>query len=484
MDHARGHPVQSGAEAAGRHVLSVAAEYAPLVKVGGLADVAGALPGQLRVQGWEMLTLLPRYGVLAEMSADWPEIHAAPDFFGGRGAVRMGRHGQDVLLLLDAPHLFGRPGTPYGNDGADWPDNPRRFAALACMGAALAQGAGGWHPQILHAHDWHAALAPCLLRRAGSPVKTVLTIHNAAFQGVVDYGTAETLGLPAGWLGPDLDHYGHVSLLKGGILCADAVTTVSPRYAWELLQPETGMAMDPYLRSRGDRFRGILNGVEAAPRPPAARVLAAKHRARAALLFEFGLTGGGPLAVIVSRLTGQKGLDIVMEAWAALDDCAISLIVLGTGEPQVEAGFRAMRDRAPGRVGLSLEYSADLAQRLFLGGDCILIPSRFEPCGLTQMQAMAAGTVPVATAVGGLADTIIDATPAALRAGAATGVLFPAAEPRHLSHAVRRLCALHGQPGVWRRMQLNGMRMDFGWSRAAAEYAGLYDSLAGGACDD
>lgn len=461
-------------------ILGVAAEYAPLVKAGGLADVTAALPRYLRAEGCEIRTLLPCYPALREISADWPEVRVFPDFFGGRAAIRMGLWKGEMLLLLDAPHLFDRAGSPYGADGKDFPDNARRFAALSVMAAILAaQGLPDhWRPAVLHAHDWHCALAPWLLRRRGAKVGSVLTIHNAAFQGVFPASVAADLGCEVPVPDPDLEHYGQLCFLKAGLLSADEVTTVSPHYARELTLPETGMAMDVALRSRGERFRGILNGVERTPPSQYRRKLAAKCARRAALLSEFGLSGSGPLAVVVSRLTEQKGLDLIIAAEAALTEGDFSLILVGAGDPAIENGLRALQERLPGRVGLHLQFCTRLAQRLFEGGDCILIPSRFEPCGLTQMQAMAEGTIPVGTAVGGLSDTIIDATPAALRAGVATGFLFPSPTEANFTHALGRVRQLYDQQAQWLKMQRNAMRMDFGWSEAAAEYASVYRSAA------
>ncbi|WP_273691844.1 glycogen synthase GlgA [Ketogulonicigenium vulgare] len=458
--------------------LSITAEFAPLIKVGGLADVAGTLPSYLGKQGWDTRTLMPLYPQLDALAGNWPIVHREDLVLCGAAVVRMGEHAGNTLLLLDAPQLFGELAAPYQAMTGDWAEVARRFAALSEMGACLAAAGlqDGWRPDVVHAHDWHAALATHLIKLRNIPVGTALTLHNASFQGILTYDDAHRIGLPQSWLTKEADHYGHTSFLKAGIQTADVVTTVSPNYARELLQPETGMAMDGYLRARGARFRGILNGIDvAAPRRRSVNAhLAHKRRMRAELCAEFNLRSDGPLAVIVSRLTAQKGLDIVMDVWSALDECDSSLILVGTGDSAIEDGFRSIRRKHPNRVGLCLAYSSELAARLFTGGDCILIPSRFEPCGLTQMYAMEQGTIPIATAVGGLADTIIDATPAALKAKAATGILLPGAEPRHLSRALHHMCALHAQPAVWRQMQINAMRMDFSWDEAAADYAAVY----------
>jgi starch synthase len=473
-------------------VLSVASECAPLVKTGGLADVVGALPPALAGQGWEMRVLIPAYRGLLDRLEVRSEVMALGDLFGGPARLVAGRAGALEVLALDAPHLYDRDGGPYaGPDGRDWPDNPERFAALARAAARVAAEGleDGWKPDILHAHDWQAGLAPAYLRYEGLGVPSVMTIHNIAFQGIAPAGKLAALGLPGWAFTPDqLEYFGNISLLKAGLVTADAITTVSPRYAEELMRPEFGMGLEGVLAARAADFTGILNGIDTRiwnpgtdaliPRRYSARSLARKAENRAALIERFGLGEvPGPLAVVVSRLTGQKGIDLLPEVIGDFVAAGGGLALLGSGDPALEEAMRAMAEAHPGRVGVKIGYDEALSHLMFAGGDAVLVPSRFEPCGLTQMYGLVYGTPPVVAATGGLADTVIDANLVALATGVATGITFHPVDALALRQALRRLCRLHAEPQTWRRLQLNGMKQPLGWEASAAEYARLYARL-------
>ncbi|NKX43776.1 glycogen synthase GlgA [Roseicyclus persicicus] len=463
-------------------VLSVTSECAPLVKTGGLADVAGALPGALAPLGVEMRTLLPGYPRVMAAVGRGKAVLEDPDLFGGPARVIAARAGGLDLLVLDAPHLFGREGAPYnGPDGRDWPDNPERFAALGWVAAEIAGGAlTDWQPQVLHCHDWQAGLAPWYLRdrHPQAPVGSVLTIHNIAFQGLAPGDRLARLRLPPDGMTPGgFEYWGNISALKAGLVAADRITTVSPTYADELLTPEFGMGMEGVLRARQDVLSGILNGVDLDAWTPSYKTPAGKRRYTARLRAAMGLPAAdGPLCVVVSRLTHQKGLDLLLEALPRLLDEGGQLALLGSGEPGLEAAFRTAAARHPG-VAVTFGYDEALARLLIEGGDAILVPSRFEPCGLTQLYGLRFGTLPLVAYTGGLADTVIDASPAGLRAGVATGVQFHPVSAAALSRAFDRLCALYRQPDLWLRMQRNAMRHPVGWDQSAAEYAALYDGL-------
>ncbi|PRX38020.1 starch synthase [Meinhardsimonia xiamenensis] len=474
-------------------VLSVASECAPLVKTGGLADVVGALPPALAGQGWEMRVLIPAYRGLLDRLEVRSEVMALGDLFGGPARLVAGRAGALEVLALDAPHLYDRDGGPYaGPDGRDWPDNPERFAALARAAARVAAEGleDGWKPDILHAHDWQAGLAPAYLRYEGLGVPSVMTIHNIAFQGIAPAGKLAALGLPGWAFTPDqLEYFGNISLLKAGLVTADAITTVSPRYAEELMRPEFGMGLEGVLAARAADFTGILNGIDTGiwnpgtdaliPRRYTSRSLARKAENRAALIERFGLGEvPGPLAVVVSRLTGQKGIDLLPEVIGDFVAVGGGLALLGSGDQALEAAMHAMAEAHPGRVGVKIGYDEVLSHLMFAGGDAVLVPSRFEPCGLTQMYGLAYGTPPLVAATGGLADTVINANPAALATAAATGITFHPVDALALAQALRRLCRLHAEPQTWRRLQLNGMKQPLGWEASAAEYARLYARLA------
>ncbi len=470
-------------------VLSVASECVPLVKTGGLADVVGALPAALAPLGWDMRVMIPAYRSLRPMLDGWSEVWVEENLWGGRGTVFAGEAGGVQFLVLEAPHLFDREGGPYGGPSGDWWDNPQRFAALSWVAAQIARhGVEGWKPDVLHAHDWQAGLAPAYLAYGGSGgTGTVMTIHNMAFQGHAPVNLIDELRLPRGEFHPDaLEYYGHLSTLKAGLVTADRVTTVSPHYAEELMRPEFGMGLEGMIARRAAEgaVSGILNGVDTAiwspdrgPTPYSARSMKGKAAARAALCAEFGLEVPGPLAILVSRLTDQKGIDLIPEAVPAFVGGGGGLVILGSGNPGLERAMDGLARRFPGRVAVRIGYDEALSQRMFAGGDAVLVPSRFEPCGLTQMYGLRYGTIPLVSAVGGLSDSVIDASPAALAVGAATGIVFHPVDALALGQALQRLLALHGDAAAWEAMRKAAMRQPVGWETSAAAYAALYEGL-------
>jgi starch synthase len=475
-------------------VIAIASEIHPLIKTGGLADVVGALPGYLRSAGISLRTLLPGYPSIINSLKSSKRLLATDALIGTKSAILSTRVRDLDLLLLDAPALFAREGGPYGDAaGRDWPDNWRRFSALGKVGAAIAGGAlKGWRPDLLHAHDWQGAMAAAYVRFGPAPrVPSVVTIHNMAFQGRFPVEIFPQLGLPPEALGIDgVEYYGGVGFLKAGLVSADAITTVSPSYAREIRTPGEGMGLDGLIEGRADRVHGILNGIDAGEWNPAtdpllaqgfdARSLTKRAGNRRAVEQAFGLEAdGGPLFIIVSRLTWQKGMDHMAGAIDHLVAAGGRLAVLGTGDAALEAAFTAAAARHPGRVGVRIGYDEAMSHLMQGGGDAILIPSRFEPCGLTQLYGLRYGCVPVVARVGGLADTVIDANEAALAAGVATGVHFAPADPGALADAISRAVALYADRPAWKAMQRAGMKADFSWDRSAARYAALFRSLVG-----
>ena len=476
-------------------VLSVASECVPLVKTGGLADVVGALPGALAARGWEMRVLLPAYRHLRAEAAGWPVVWEEADLWGGPGRVHAGEAGGVPVLLLDAPHLYDRDGGPYAGPSGEHPDNALRFAALSWTAAGIARqglgtglggGLAGWKPEVLHAHDWQAGRAPAYLAYHGSGgVGSVLTIHNIAFQGWSSADMLALLRLPGEAFHADaLEYYGGISSLKAGLVTADRITTVSPAYADELMRPAFGMGLEGVIAARKAVVSGILNGVdtalwspERADPPFGPGAMAGKAVARRALCAEFGLEVPGPLAIVVSRLTDQKGIDLLPGVMPDFVAAGGGLVVLGSGDPALEAAMRALGARFAGRVAVRIGYDEGLSRRLFAGADAVLVPSRFEPCGLTQMYGLRYGAVPVVAMVGGLGDTVIGASPATLAAGAATGVTFHPVDATGLAQALARLVALYLQPKLWARLQSRAMAHPVGWDASAAAYAALYDGL-------
>jgi len=476
------------------HVLSVASEVYPLVKTGGLADVVAALPPALAREGIATRTLVPGYPAVVAGLRNAEAVHHFAHLHGGPARLLAAHAAGLDLLVLDAPHLYARPGNPYlGPDGDAWPDNALRFAALAGCAASIARGTvAGFAPDIVHAHDWQAALAPALLHYGGTPRPgTVMTVHNLSFQGLFPPTLLEAVGLPPHAYAIDgVEYHGTIGYLKAGLALADRITTVSPTYAAEIRTPEGGMGLDGLLRQRADVLTGIVNGIDESVWDPAgdahlasrfdARHLARRAANKAALQARIGLDvePGAFVFGVVSRLTLQKGMDLLHDALPAITATGAQLALLGSGEPAFERAFAAAVKRHPGRVAAVIGYDEPLAHLLQGGADALLVPSRFEPCGLTQLYALRYGAIPVVARVGGLADTVIDASEMALAAGAGTGIQFAPVTRENLEFAIGRALALWRDRTVWRRLQRRAMAADVGWTRPAKRYAALFRELA------
>jgi starch synthase len=475
-------------------VLNVASEVFPLVKTGGLADVAGALPAALARQDLKVITLIPGYPAVMAALENYETVYSTDSLFGGAARLLWGKARGLDLFVLDAPHLYDRPGNPYlGPDGKDWPDNSRRFAALAMIAAEIGRGlVADFVPEIIHCHDWQAGLVPAYVRYGGGP-KTIMTVHNLAFQGHYPASIFGTLGLPTAAFSIDgVEYFGGVGFLKAGLQCSDAITTVSPTYAREIMTVEDGMGLDGLLRARSPVVHGIVNGIDTDIWNPAddahiAQTYTAKHLERReankrAIEKRFGLESGeGLLYCIVSRLTLQKGMDLVANALPKLMELGGRLAILGSGDAALEGALKSAMVNYPGHVGIATSYDEPLSHLLQAWADAILIPSRFEPCGLTQLYGLRYGCVPVVARVGGLADTVVDANDAALSAHAATGIQFSPVTQEALEHALQRATALYDDKRAWASLQQAGMKSDVSWTRSAARYAELYRALLKGA---
>ncbi len=467
-------------------VLSVASECAPFVKTGGLADVAGALPAGLDGAGVEMRVLVPGYRALAQVSASGREVWSWPHLYGGPARLIAAEAAGIGLFVLDAPHLYDRPGTPYLDEaGGDHPDNPERFAALCRAGAEIGKATLDWRPDVVHGHDWQAGLMPYFLKKDGSQVPSVMTVHNIAFAGTIPTDRIEALGLDRADFHPEgFEFWGRASALKAGLVWADALTTVSPTYAQELTTTDFGMGFEGLIARRRDDLTGILNGIDTEAWSPGGDAHAirftswrGKAKATRALRDEMGLPPSeGPLAVVVSRLTGQKGLDLLLEAMPPFLARGGQIALLGSGERGLEDAWRAAAERHEG-VAVRIGYDEALSHRMVAGGEAMLVPSRFEPCGLTQLYGLRYGAVPVVARTGGLADTVIDANDAALVAGAATGIVHDPGSVPALARALDRLVTLHATGDTWRRIVRRAMHHPVGWDRQAERYADLYRSL-------
>ncbi|MGJ0424965.1 glycogen synthase GlgA [Methylocystis sp.] len=475
--------------------LAIASEMAPFVKTGGLADVVGALPHALAAENIELRTLIPGYPeALATLGAG-ETVLEFDDLFGGPAWIHAARHNGVAIYTLIAPHLYAREGGLYtGPDGADYPDNAFRFAALAWAGAQIGLGAlDGFTPDVVHAHDWQAALAPAYMHYAERPrPATIVSIHNIAFQGQFPKELLEPLRLPPRAFNIDgVEYYGAIGFLKAGLQLADRITTVSPSYAREIETPEFGMGLEGLLRARADRVSGILNGVDEETWDPATDAhlatrydhwsLPSRARNKAALQKRLRLRVDPDafLIGVVSRLSWQKGLDLLLDVLPQLMRGRAQLALLGAGDKTLEEGFAAAEAAHPGRVGVHIGYSEELAHMIQAGADAFLVPSRFEPCGLTQLYALRYGAVPIVSRVGGLKDTIVDANEMALQADVATGLQFSPTTAEALALTLREAERLFGDAETWRKIQVNGMRTDVSWRNPARRYAKLFrDAVA------
>jgi starch synthase len=473
-------------------VLFAASECWPLIKTGGLADVAYALPLALTRSGVDVRVVIPGYrGLAARLEAAQPILTL--NIRGQSFRIVEGRlPGSPLTIwLVDAPYLYDRAGDPYRDEwGRDFVDNAWRFGCFCEAVHGLALGATGWTADIVHGNDWQTGPALSWLSTVYPRPKLIFTIHNMAYQGWFGREVFDILGLPGSlWSIDGVEMYGGFNFMKAGLSAADWITTVSPTYAQEIQTPQYGNGLDGLLRWRADRLIGITNGVETESWNPATDALVArrfsdkslrqgKNANKKALQEQMGLRVDADAAVagVVTRLAEQKGTDLIL---AAIDTLMyrhpeLQIAVLASGDRAQEQGLRAASARHSGRVAAQLRYDETLAHRIEAGADLFLMPSRFEPCGLNQMYSQRYGTVPVVRRTGGLADTVIDATPDTIADGTATGVHFENADVGGVLWGVARALELKGQPDVWKAMQLAGMARDFSWERAAAEYIALY----------
>jgi starch synthase len=477
-------------------ILFATPECAPWVKTGGLADVSAALPAALEGLGHDVRVLLPAYPSVLEAAAyrrPFVEIPATAHF--PACTVHQSPLPSGVpAWLIQCPELFERDGGPYQDrDGRDWDDNAQRFGKLARVAALLAGDANplDWRPDVLHCNDWQTGLAPAYLHFAGGArAATVMTIHNLAFQGLFPPEEVARLGLPPeSYAIEGVEFWGSLSFLKAGLQYADAITTVSPTYAREIQREPLGFGLQGLLAARSGVLHGIANGIDVAEWDPSTdRLIAQRYDAdrltskafnKEALQERLGLPPEArvPLVGMVSRLTQQKGIDLVVEVAREIVGLPAQLVVLGSGERELESALADVAKARAQRVAVRLGYDEALAHLIEAGADMFLMPSRFEPCGLNQMYSQRYGTPPVARATGGLADTIVDATPETLADGTATGFLFVEESPVALLAAIERALELYREPKQWRQLQRTGMAMDFSWGAAARQYAEVYAGL-------
>ncbi len=478
-------------------ILYATSECAPLVKTGGLGDVASALPAALRQIGFDARLLLPGYPpVLSGLSG--ARVAARIDAHARLPAARLleGALPQDVpSWVIECPVLYERPGGPYqDSDGADWEDNPLRFGLLSRVAAMLGalRSPVSWRAQVVHAHDWQTGLAPAYAALTGDDAtSSVMTIHNLAFQGAFAPHWVAGLGLPSSSFAVDgVEYYGRFSFLKAGLFYADAITTVSPTYAEQIQHEELGMGMHGLLAGRRDVLTGILNGIDTTVWNPAkdpliperydAQTLIRKAASKRALQKRFGLEprAGVPLLGAVTRLSPQKGIDLLLDVADAVLALPAQMFVVGTGDAALEQRLRALAAAHPKNMATFIGFDESLAHLVEAGADAFVMPSRFEPCGLNQMYSQRYGTPPIVHATGGLDDSVVDCTAQTLAAGIATGFKFSPPTAAALMAAIARCVAAYRDPPVWRALQRNGIARDFSWRASALEYAAVYERVA------
>lgn len=482
-------------------ILFVTSEAYPLVKTGGLADVSGSLPAALRDLGHDVRILIPGYpAVLDKLQNSRPIATVSPLPFVNSVGLMAGEMPDNgiAVMAIDCPSLYQRNGGPYlDTSGRDWEDNPVRFGVFSRVAALLSCSTSplqDWVPDIVHCNDWQSGLVPAyvhFMRATGTQpcAKTVLSIHNLIFQGCFPADWVARL-----WLPPEsyqmhgLEYYGQLSFLKAGIFYADTLTTVSPTYAREIQTEEFGFGMQGLLASRHHDIYGILNGIDMHEWNPAldphlvehydAGHLDGKRAVKQALQARMNLAqDDSPLLGVVSRLTSQKGLDMLLDISEILIQQGCQLAILGSGDTTLEEGFRQLAQRHSQRAGVVIGYNEALSHQVMAGADIFIMPSRFEPCGLNQMYGLRYGTPPVVTHTGGLADSVHDTNSVTLTDNSATGFVMDTPQPQALLSAIHRAIEHYKQPHLWRKIQQNGMHQDLSWGKSAREYVRVYETL-------
>jgi starch synthase len=476
-------------------IAIVAAEVAPHAKAGGLADVIGALPAALKEAGEEPSLIVPAYDSIVQRVEAAPVLRDIAMPFGDEVEHfsvwrTTDQHGVP-MYLIDHPGFFGRRGI-YGDNGHDYPDNMRRFVFFG-RAAAIAS-AEIVAPDVVHAHDWHAAATPIAMRADNSlrpkfkRALSVFTIHNLAFQGIGKREDFALLNLDGPYNSMDyLEFYGHLNLMKGAIVLSDGVSTVSPTYAHEIVtDPELGFGLEGVLRDKGENFVGILNGADYHEWDPAHDCAIAATYTPAKPNGKRGCTrdlrdslklpnrGEWPLVGMVTRMTGQKGVDLLKDALDAVMRLDLQLVMLASGDPALEKFFKDAESRYPEKLRAIIDFNNTTAHRIQAGSDAFLMPSRFEPCGLTQMYALRYGTVPVVRATGGLRDTVSEFDPTA---DTGNGFVFDQFDATEMVGALGRMVATFRDRETWGRLMQNCFASDFSWNRAAKQYVEWFTRL-------
>lgn len=479
-------------------VLFVSAEVSPFARTGGLGDVIGALPSALAQYGLDVRVVMPLYRTIRDRSLPLTPVIddlRVPLAFGYRTA-RVWQSAPEArtpvsLYCIEHDAYFARSGL-YGDGYGDYGDNALRFIFF-CTAALALIDRWQWFPHVIHCHDWHTGLIPAYLRFLPdltprlTTVASIFTVHNLAYQGVFPASTFGATGLPPQLFRPNgVEFYGSVNFMKAGLSYADQLTTVSPTYAEEICTPEFGHGLDGVLRERRNALRGIVNGADyEAWNPATDPVLAARYSAddlrgktacKLALLRKFGLVEDleVPLFGMITRLTEQKGVDLVLQALERFFALDTSLVILGSGDRQYEAQLSVLASQYPGRLGVRLGFNDALSHQIQAGSDCVLMPSRFEPCGLTQLYAMRYGTIPIVRATGGLRDTVVPFDQATFQG---SGFVFTEPTTHALMGAIHAAVSVFKEQAAWRQVRRNAMGQDYSWKRSAAPYIELYHQV-------
>lgn len=480
-------------------VLFVSSEVFPLIKTGGLADVSGSLPTALKNLGVDIRILMPGYLPVLEQLIGLQTIATVNDLpHIGNAELLLGtiKDTQVQVIAIKAPSLYERDGGPYSDAlGQEWQDNPIRFGVLSKVASLLASNhspISNWQPNIVHCNDWQTGLAPAYMKLTEhSKAKSIISLHNMAFQGCYPPHWVTTLGLPSsGFSIEGFEYHGQVSFLKAGIFYADAISTVSPRYAKEIQTAAFGFGLEGLLTNRGNEIKGILNGIETDEWSPekdtylvknfSASKIAGKKEVKKVLQEHLGLNvdANAPLLGVVSRLTYQKGLDMLLPHLQKLIDDGCQFALLGGGESALESAFLALAAQNPGRISVTIGYNERLSHQIMAGCDMFVMPSRFEPCGLNQLYGLAYGTPPIVNATGGLADSVIDSNPAHIADKTANGFVMVEASAEGLIACISRALEVfrHDQK-TWRKIQKTGMSQNLSWDKSAEDYLALYKNL-------
>ena len=476
-----------------KKILFVTSEAHPLIKTGGLADVSGSLPKALAELGQDVRLIIPKYQALKLagetcLSASLRVDNRLVKLF----EMTMPDSGTKVLLV-DYPEFFDRPGNPYVDAaGNPWADNADRFALFCRIAVEVAMDRAGldWQPDIVHCNDWQSGLVPALLSLESKRPDSVFTIHNLAYQGLFPAESIHRLNVPGQlWHPAGLEFHQMLSFIKGGLVYADHITTVSPTYALEIQTPAYGYGLEGLLEHREADLTGIINGIDLAHWDPAndplitqayqAASLAQKRGNKAALQQQLGLPVANdvPLFGLIGRLVDQKGIDLVIDCLPEMMAMSIQFVLLGAGEKEYEQRLQNLAHLYPDKMAVTIGYSEPLAHLIEAGSDVFLMPSRFEPCGLNQMYSQRYGTLPIVRKTGGLADTVVDALPHTIADKTATGFVFNEAHASSLLEAAKRALILFTDKKAWAKIQANGMKVDFSWRHSAEQYLKLYRSL-------